>query len=151
MQISDLIPLKQKQLSISSTAGLAEALSMFGESGARHAAVMGPNGLPIGVLSAKDLRFGSEGETVTHWMTMAPLTIRDSASLKECAEKMLAENAEAILVIDDSDKYLGAVGLEDFVEKVLPYLGGEPGEVLTELTLSPVVTEAMRELNSAGI
>lgn len=148
MTISDLTSGKP-MLILSEQAGLAEALVAF-ESGRSHLPVKNDSGKIIGFLTEADIRSAREGEVARQWLIGSAPEIEPEASVSKAAEKMIEEKTSALLLRAKNGEAVGMVTSQDLLRYLVQILG-ETESSLETLPFSPVLNEAMRELNAAGL
>jgi CBS domain-containing protein len=149
MTISDLTSGKT-MLILSEQAGLAEVLMAF-ETGSSHLPVMSNSGKIIGFLTEADIRFARDGEVAGKWLTGAAPDIEQDATVSEAAEKMIAEKSSALLLRGINGEVTGMITNQDLLRFLIQVLEGENDASIQTLSFSPLVNEAMRELNAAGL
>jgi CBS domain-containing protein len=150
---------------------IEEAYAMMQQWGVRHLPVRDNEGKIVGILADSDIYramnparpgFG-EGLTVGDYMSWPAITIDESMGVSDVAEAMITEKVGAFLVTKDGGEPTGIVTTEDLLrvlqrvldetagENAKAETGGERGASLSALPYSPVVREAMRELQSVGL
>lgn len=147
---------------------VAEAQVLMEENRIRHLPVVDAEGQLTGILSDRDVNRAMsprrpvflEGQTVSHFMSWPAMTVDEEAPLADLAEGMVDEKVSAFLVTRGGREVVGIVTSEDLLRllhsilKPLPSVDGKekPGSSLLErLPYSPVVREALREIQSVGI
>ena len=145
---------------------IAEAHAMMQQWGVRHLPVRDNEGLIVGILADCDIyramnpsRPGfDDAQTVGDYMSWPAISIDESMSLSDVAETMITEKVSAFLVTKDGGEPTGIITNEDLLRVLQRVLGGDRresqsadrGAGLAALPYSPVVREAMRELQSVG-
>jgi acetoin utilization protein AcuB len=150
---------------------ITEAYAMMQQWGVRHLPVRDNEGKIVGILADSDIyrammpdRPGfAEGQTVADFMSWPAISIDESMGISDVAEAMITEKVSAFLVTKDGGEPTGIVTNEDLL-RVLQRILAETTEPatassdeasatgrLSALPYSPVVREAMRELQSVGL
>lgn len=157
---------------------IEDAYLMMQQWGVRHLPVRDASGKIVGILADSDIFRAMKptgpgfeaGQTVSDFMSWPALSIDESTPVAEVAEAMLTEKVGALLVTGEAGEPVGIVTTEDLLrvlqrmitqparESAVAAVGGraasaraEGAPTLSEISLSPVVREAMRELQSVGI
>ena len=76
-------------------------------------------------------------------------SIRQDSTIAEAARALLDRHARALVVTDQAGAEVGVVTTDDLLRHLAE--GAESTSALSTLTYSPLVTEALRELNAAGL
>jgi predicted transcriptional regulator len=112
---------------------------------------MSNSGKIIGFLTEADIRFARDGEVAGKWLTGAAPDIEQDATVSEAAEKMIAEKSSALLLRGINGEVTGMITNQDLLRFLIQVLEGENDASIQTLSFSPLVNEAMRELNAAGL
>lgn len=128
----------------------------------RHLPVVDEEGLVVGILSDRDVNRsrnprrtgGFLGDLrVSEFMTTPAITVDENTSLADVAEGMIDEKVSSFLVTRDGAEVVGIITSEDLMRILRDLLRGkeEKPSGLRALPYTPIVREALRELNAAGI
>lgn len=103
---------------------VSDALDIFGRSEdppdfAYYFFVVGDGGRLEGVLSLRQVLAAPPGALVRDVMTREPETVRPDAEPQEVAEVTAEYNLLAIPVVDDDGRFLGAITVDDVLDRLL--------------------------------
>jgi CBS domain-containing protein len=122
-----------------------------------HLAVTDSSGKVVGAIAKQGIHRAKLRERpgfladsrVFEFMNYPALTVPSGTSVETAAANMLAENATALLVTDESGKISGIITSEDLIAALLKTVA-RPGP-LEKLERSPLLHELLREAQSAGL
>jgi acetoin utilization protein AcuB len=139
----------------------------------RHLPVTDKEGFVIGIISDRDVNRAmnpkmpsfSEDMVVGDFMSWPAVTVDENISLADVAEGMVDEKVSAFLVTRGGKEVVGIVTSEDLLRYLKEMLRRSPtktaadqlperekkGISLRDLPYTPIVREAINELQSAGI
>lgn len=139
---------------------MEEASRLMEERRIRHLPVTDQEGLVIGILSDRDVNRAMnpkrpgfmDGVLVGDYMSWPAITVDEKTSVADVAEGMVDEKVSAFLVTRGGAEVVGIVTSEDMLRLLMDVLR-EPEKKagLKALPYTPIVREAMRELEAAGI
>jgi acetoin utilization protein AcuB len=136
---------------------MEEAVSLMEKHQFRHLPVTDDSSLIIGILSDRDVvrarnpikpGFDKTAQ-VSEYMSWPVITINQNLFIREAAQRMIDEKVSALLVTNDSKEIVGIVTSEDMLKELVKILS-EPSR-LELASFSPVVSELLREAQSAGL
>lgn len=125
----------------------------------RHLLVSDNEGYIVGVISDRDVALASNPEhprqnsktSVAEIMSWPVVTIDEESSLAEAAEGMIDEKLSAFLVTRKKDEIVGIITSTDLLRVLAKMLRAKDKDRLSNVIYSPLVREAMSELQMAGI
>jgi CBS domain-containing protein len=146
-------------VTISAYQPISEARSVMEEKGIRHLPVLDSEGLVIGILSDRDVNRAMSpvrpgflgGMLVSDFMSWPAITVDESMPLADVAEGMLDEKVSSFLVTKEGREVVGIITSDDMLKVLRNLLRGEAKSSLRALTYSPVVREALHEIQSVGL
>jgi CBS domain-containing protein/RNA polymerase-binding transcription factor DksA len=127
-------------VSIAADASALEALERMQDRGIRHLPVLDASKRVIGVLSIDDLRaalpfdvslreaaHGADAESAREWcvgdvMTHAPVTLQETDSLAEAAERMAARRIGCLPIVDEKGRLAGILSETDLLNALASLL-----------------------------
>jgi CBS domain-containing protein len=102
---------------------VAEAARRMAEHDVGTLAVLADDGRPLGIVTDRDIVIycvarGSEPAAlkVAEVMSGPPLLVRESTPIENALGQMAASRVRRLLVVDDADKLVGLVALDDVLE-----------------------------------
>ncbi len=149
----------KKVFTVSAAASLEAADALMEEKNIRHLPVVDEAGLVIGIVSNRDIQrainpnkpgFASNLK-VADVMSWPALTVSEDTPIKDVAEGMIDEKVSAFLVTRGENEVAGIVTSEDLLRLLYTILKGEKVSTFKTLPYTPVVREALQELQSLGI
>ena len=125
----------------------------------RHLLVSDNEGYIVGVVSDRDIALASNPEhprqnsqtSVAEIMSWPVVTIDEESSLAEAAEGMIDEKLSAFLVTRKKDEIVGIITSTDLLRVLAKILREKETDRLSNVLYSPLVREAMAEMQMAGI
>jgi CBS domain-containing protein len=146
-------------VTISAYRPIAEARDLMEEKGIRHLPVVDSEGLVIGILSDRDVNRAMSpvrpgfmgGSAVSDFMSWPAITVDEGMPLAEVAEGMLDEKVSSFLVTRGGREVVGIITSDDLLKVLRNLLRGETKSPLKALPYSPVVREALNEIQSVGL
>jgi acetoin utilization protein AcuB len=140
---------------------MEEANRIMEEQRIRHLPVTDQEGFVSGSLSHRAVnramypsRPGCAPEAVvSDCMSWPAITVDDNATVPDIAEGMIDEKVSAFLVTRSGPEVVGIVTTEDLLRLLLSVLDErkKAGFSIKTLPYTPIVREALREIESAGI
>lgn len=135
---------------------IRQAHELMGERRIRHLPVTDEEGFVVGILSDRDVNRAMspvrpgfmEDSLVGDFMSWPAITVDEKTSIKDVAEGMVDEKVSAFLVTKGGEQVVGIITSEDLLRLLKEMLKDEPGRLLP---YTPILTEAIKELSSAGI
>lgn len=139
---------------------MRQAKELMDEHRIRHLPVMDQEGQLVGILSDRDvnlalnpksLRF-KKAAVVGDFMNWPVLTIDRKTSLSDVA-RCMSEQKVSALIVTSAGQPVGIVTTEDMLnllERMLREKSGGAG-LLDSITFQPIVREALRQAEAAGI
>jgi len=125
----------------------------------RHLLVSDNEGYIVGVISDRDIALASNPDhprknnqtSVAEFMSWPVVTIDEESSLAEAAEGMIDEKLSAFLVTRKKEEIVGIITSTDLLRVLAKILREKETDRLSKVLYSPLVREAMTELQMAGI
>lgn len=151
--------MSQNLITISAYKPISEAKSVMEERNIRHLPVVDDEGLVVGILSDRDVNRAMNpvrpgmmvGGAVSDFMSWPAITVDEEMSLADVAEGMLDEKVSSFLVTKGGREVVGIITSDDLLKVLARLLRGEGKSTLKALPYSPVVREALREIQSVGL
>lgn len=147
-------------VTISAYRPISDARDLMEERNIRHLPVTDKDGLVIGILSDRDVNRAMSpvgpgflgGKLVSDFMSWPAITVDEETALADVAEGMLDEKVSSFLVTRAGREVVGIVTSDDLL-KVLRNLlrGSDRTSSLKALPYSPVLREALHEIQSVGL
>ncbi|RZA04835.1 MAG: CBS domain-containing protein [Proteobacteria bacterium] len=160
----------RSMVTVSYDKSIEEAYAMMQQWGVRHLPVRDARGKIVGILADSDIYRAMSprtppfepSQTVGDYMSWPAITIDEATPIADVAEAMIVEKVSAFLVTKGGAEPSGIVTNEDLLRVLQRALDEHkpmgiqetvdmPSNAVTALPYSPVVREAMRELQSLGI
>jgi acetoin utilization protein AcuB len=146
-------------VTISAYQPIGEAQALMEEKGIRHLPVVDADGMVIGILSDRDVNRAMSpvrpgfmgGMVVSDFMSWPAITVDENMPLAEVAEGMLDEKVSSFLVTKETREVVGIITSDDLLKVLRNLLRGETKSSLRNLPYSPVVREALNEIQSVGL
>jgi acetoin utilization protein AcuB len=148
-------------ITISAYSPIAEAKSLMEEKNIRHLPVVDKEGLVIGILSDRDVNRAMSpvrpgfvgGMRVSDFMSWPAITVDESLPLADVAEGMVDEKVSSFLVTREGREVVGIVTSDDLLRVLRDLLKGgkKPSSSLKAIPYTPVVREALNEIQSVGL
>lgn len=146
-------------VTISAYRPVSEAKDLMEEKGIRHLPVVDSEGFVIGILSDRDVNRAMNpvrpgfmgGMVVSDFMSWPAITVDENMPLAEVAEGMLDEKVSSFLVTRESREVVGIITSDDLLKVLRNLLHGGAKFTLRNLPYSPVVREALQEIQSVGL
>jgi acetoin utilization protein AcuB len=140
---------------------MEEANRIMEEQRIRHLPVTDKEGLVIGILSNRDVNRAmnpsrpgfAPDSVVSDFMSWPAITVDENASVHDIAEGMIDEKVSAFLVTRGGAEVVGIVTTEDLLRLLLKMLEERKKTAFSiqSIPYTPIVREALREIESAGI
>lgn len=146
-------------VTISQNRSLGDALQLMEEHRIRHLPVTEDDGATVvGILSDRDVQRAMSpvrpsflpGQLVRDFMSWPAITVAENTPIADVAEGMIDEKVSAFLVAR-GEEVVGIVTSEDLLRLLKDVMREEKPSLLATLPYTPVVREAIQELQSAGI
>jgi predicted transcriptional regulator len=160
----------RSMVTVSFDKSIEDAYAMMQQWGVRHLPVRDARGKIVGILADSDIYRAMSprtppfepSQTVGDYMSWPAITIDEGTPIAEVAEAMIIEKVSAFLVTKAGGEATGIVTNEDLLRVLQRALddhrplnseahGETTVHAVSALPYSPVVREAMRELQSLGI
>jgi len=146
-------------VTISAYQPISEAKDLMEERAIRHLPVVDSEGLVIGILSDRDVNRAMSpvrpgfmgGNVVSDFMSWPAITVDEEMPLADVAEGMLDEKVSSFLVTREGREVVGIITSDDLLKVLRNLLRGETNSALKTLPYSPVVREALTEIQSVGL
>jgi len=134
MLVEDIIPGKQKPVSLKTTSTIEEWEYMLEETGHTRYPVVDEWNRLVGMVTSKDVAFAGRDQTIDKLMTRNPLKVTLQTSIASAAHTMVWEGIELLPVIDVNRKLVAVIGRQD-VLRAMQYAQKQPqmGETIEDL------------------
>jgi CBS domain-containing protein len=123
MKVSDLIGSRSEIFSIPDTFSVLEAAKYLREKQVRSVAVLNAAGKLAGVVSQSDIsdKVAAENKCpswmkVSEIMSTGLLTVSPAEGFEECLRVMEQNKVYHLLIVGESDRYLGMLSVSDFLK-----------------------------------
>ena len=123
MKVSDLIGSRSEIFSIPETFSVLEAAKYLREKQVRSVAVLNAEGKLAGVVSQSDIsdKVAAENKCpswmkVSEIMSTGLLTVSPAEGFEECLRVMEQNKVYHLLIVGESDRYLGMLSVSDFLK-----------------------------------
>ncbi len=125
MRVSDLIQSRQEVFSVREDMSVHEAARYLRDNRVRSVGVLDASGRLAGVLSQSDIsdKVAAENKCpswmpVSEIMSRGLIKVRPEMSLDECLRLMEKHDIFHLLVVDDSDRFLGMISVADLLKVI---------------------------------
>lgn len=148
-----------KLLKVSLESSIDRARQIMDDKRIRHLLVSDREGYIVGVISDRDIALASNSDhpsmnartLVAEVMSWPVITIDEECSLAETAEGMIDEKISAFLVTRNKEEIVGIITSTDLLRVLAKMLREKEKDTLSKVIYSPLVREALTEMQAAGI